>query len=281
MVDHAAEAKRLLQSMVHDYERPDAGGSFSCAVYDTAWVSMLTKRVNGEDLWLFPAAFNYVLKTQELDGGWESYAAEIDGILNTSAALLALCRHRDAHLQLGELVHLDIHDRISRAEAALRKLLQGWDVVTTLHVGYEIIVPGLLQLLAETGISFDFSGKKILLEHHAYKMSRFDPQIFYQEKPISALHSLEAFIGKVDFERLKHHVRKGSMMGSPSSTAAYLQYSTEWNESCEKYLYRVLSGGAGKGNGGFPSAYPTTNFEIIWVRARASLEYIFHLTPFR
>ncbi|KAL9040190.1 MAG: hypothetical protein Q9180_002063 [Flavoplaca navasiana] len=265
MGEYAAEATELLRGTIHDYNGAGSGGSFSCSVYDTAWLAMVTKTVDGKEHWLFPTTFGYLLRNQESDGSWPSYASDVDGIMNTLAALLALHHHRDTHLQLGELMHLDIDSRIRRGERALQDRLLRWDVGTALNVGFEVLVPGLLRLAEAFGSRFDFPGKRLLFEAYEHKMSCFDPTTLYQDRPTSALHSLEAFIGRVDFDRLKHHTVGGSMMGSPSSTAAYLQHSTVWDAESEDYLHRVLLYAEGKGSGGVPSAYPTANFEMIWV----------------
>ena len=268
MVDYKAEVAKFLKGVVRTYGGVDGAGSFSCSVYDTAWLSMVTKVVDNEEIWLFPNSFGYVLNSQQANGSWEEYAAPIDGILNTMAALLSLCKHRLSPLQISELMLLDIDTRISRAEAALRDMLRKLDVASTMHVGYELLVPQLLQMLEGFGFAFDFPGKGFLLELHAQKMSHFDNNLLYQTSQTTALHSLEAFIGKIDFDKIKHQTRMGSMLASPSSTAVYLQHSKSWDSESENYLRHVISCGEGKGNGGVPSAFPTTHFETIWVSYR-------------
>ena len=260
-----AKARDLLKGVIEEYGQVNGGGAFSCAVYDTAWVAMVTKNVDDQKIWLLPSSFQHVLDSQQFDGSWESYASDIDGIMNTMAALLCLCQHRAAPLQLASMMPSDIDTRISRAVEAARRMLKNWNVGATVHVGYEVLVPSQLRLLQEVGYTFDFPGKGLLLDLHRQKMSRFDPSFLYQQTQTSALHSLEAFIGKVDFDRLKHHKRCGSMLGSPSSTAAYLLHSTVWDLESENYLRRAIADGDGKGNGAVPSAFPSTNFEMIWV----------------
>lgn len=68
----------------------NGSGSMSVAIYDTAWVAMISKRVDCNTVWLFPPSFRYVLDQQQKDGSWPSYASTIDGILNT-AALCFVC----------------------------------------------------------------------------------------------------------------------------------------------------------------------------------------------
>lgn len=65
-------------------------GSFSGAVYDTAWLSMISKVDQGHRDPLFPECFNYLLKSQQENGAWGATAFPVDGILNSLAGLLAL-----------------------------------------------------------------------------------------------------------------------------------------------------------------------------------------------
>lgn len=258
-------ATQLVRDVMQEYEDNNGCGSLSCTVYDTAWVSMVSKIVDDKFIWLFPPCFQYILESQQSDGSWIAYGSHFDGVLNTAAALLALCQHRSNPYQLRDLLPSDIDDRILRAETALRRILGTWEVEKTLHVGYEMLVPALLDMLGEVSFTFEFPGRQQLLYIHEQKMCRFDPKLLYGQQQVPALHSLEAFVGKVDFDRLRHHTRFGSMLASPSSTAAYLIHSTDWDSVSEAYLERVIADGEGKGRGGVPSAFPSTNFEIIWV----------------
>jgi hypothetical protein len=90
-------------------------------------------------------------------------------------------------------------------------------------------------------------------------------KILESDHPTTLLHSLEGFIGKIDFDKISHRKVEGSMLASPSSTAAYLMYSTEWDHEAAAYLRKVFENGSGKGCGGFPSAFPSEIFEISWV----------------
>ncbi|KAL8723334.1 MAG: hypothetical protein Q9181_007307 [Wetmoreana brouardii] len=258
------DAARLVKSLVEKYQEAGLLGSLSCTVYDTAWVSMVKKVIDGKEVRLFPSSFQYILDSQQPDGGWLSYGSEINGIMNTAAALHALCHHKSARLRLDDALPLDLDSRIQRAEFALRQQLEKWDVGATLHVGYEILVPSLLDQLEAQGLFFEFPGKHRLLKAYSQKMKIFDAALFYSTEQYSALHSLEAFIGKVDSDKLKHNTRDGSMLASPSSTAAYLIHSSHWDEEAEAYLRRAISKGEGQGCGGVPSAFPSTNFDMIW-----------------
>lgn len=264
------DARSLIQRALRDYDDQYGFGTMTCAAYDTAWVSLVTKTVDGQKQWLFPECFQYLLATQSDDGGWSvGMGAQIDGILNTAAPLLALKRHTAEPLQLQHDAQ-DIANRIEKATASLRSQLAAWDVSTTDHVSFEIIVPAMLDLLEkeDPSLAFDFEAKTPLMKIHDAKMSRFRPEFLYGTRRMTALHSLEAFIGKIDFDKVLHHKVQGSMLGSPSSTAAYLMHASQWDDESETYLRHVIKSAAGRGNGGVPSAFPSTHFEYSWVSVK-------------
>lgn len=239
-------------------------GFMSPAIYDTAWVSMIQKSVGEEKTWLFPECFVYILNAQLEDGSWVTYASQIDGILNTAASLLSLKRHFNAPLQSNTISQDSLEERINRATRSLQALLQAWDVDATLHVGFEILVPALLGYLEAEGIEVFFSGRDRLFAIRDQKLTRFKPEYLYAPIQTTALHSLEAFIGLIDFDRVRHNKVNGSFMASPSSTAAVLMHASEWDDECEEYLHHVIQNASGKRSGGVPSAFPSTIFELTW-----------------
>lgn len=201
---------------------------------------------------------------------WPTYASPIDGILNTLAGLLALVKHRKSHADLVNIDNsrpartLELPSRIEKARGALQSALRKWNVNQTLHVGFEMLVPGLLSQLSEEGIVFDFEGRLALTTLHQKKISRFHPDIVASEQPTTLLHSLEAFVGAFDFGLLKHHCTDyGGMFGSPASKAAYLSHSPEWDFRAQTYLENVVRSYGSCG--GVPSGFPTPVFEISWI----------------
>lgn len=266
----ADDAKSLIRTALENYTEKYGLGAMSVAAYDTAWVSIVTKVIDGQKQWLFPECFEYVLSTQSEDGSWATGSlAQIDGILNTAGPLLALKKHQKEPLQLQHDAQ-DLATRIEKATVSLRSQLADWDVSTTEHVGFEIIVPAMLDLLEQEdpALAFDFASKKLLMKINNAKMSRFRPEFLYGPRRFTALHSLESFIGKLDFDKVKHHRVHGSMLGSPSSTAAYMLHSSEWDDESEEYLRHVIKHAAGRGSGAVPSAFPSTHFEITWVSVK-------------
>jgi hypothetical protein len=258
-------AHALINRLHNGYNEKYGFGSMSCAVYDSAWVSQIPKLENGVRKWLFPQCFLYILANQKQDGSWESYSSEIDGILNTAASLLAVHRHVVDPLQISHITSGDLLRRFDAGKIALQKMLTDWDVEATEHVGFEILVPALLKYLEDAGHCFQFPRKDLLMKIRAEKLRKFKPEDLYGNAKLTPLHSLEAFIGTIDFDRLSHQKTFGSMMASPSSTAAYLMNVSKWDDDSEHYLRHVVAAGPGWGNGGVPSAYPSTHFEYSWV----------------
>ncbi|KAK4663962.1 uncharacterized protein QC763_501300 [Podospora pseudopauciseta] len=260
LIDAAAE---LVEGLARGHHPTYGVGSMTCSIYDTAWISMITKVVGDQTEWLFPSSLTLILDQQHENGGWIGHGTETDVILNTAAAILALCKHR------GESNTTDLNDRISRATQFLdRELKAFWlDASTTLPVGFEMLLPKLLQLLAKEGINLEFPARAMLEKIRAMKMARVRLDKLYEGHKSTLLHSLEAFIGDVDFDRLSQHKQMGSMMASPASTAAYLMNCSTWDDEAEAYLQHVVLYGAGHGSGGVPSAFPSTYFEYTWVVA--------------
>ena len=159
----------------------------------------------------------------------------------------------------------ELEGRISKATMNLRESLQHWDVDETLQVGFEILVPALLSILESENIHLTFPGRRKLEDLNMRKMANFDPEVLYRT-PTTFLHSLEAFINQVDFDRLSCHKAWGSMMASPASTAAYLMRSSTWDSEAELYLRKTLREGSGLNGGAVPSVFPMPIFEVSWVR---------------
>ncbi|KAL6718590.1 hypothetical protein ACLMJK_004682 [Lecanora helva] len=210
--------------------------------------------------------FRYIPDSQRLDGGWTSSGSEIESIMNSLQRCLPYVytnlvpiTSRACYSQISILESLE-QNRRSVIDSKAR------DNDATRHVDFEILVPAMLSLLGENGLALEFPGKQHLGDLQGRDLADFDPKILHQRKQISMLHSLEAFSGKIDFGKLEYQSRNCSMLASPSSTAAYLMYSTHWDEDAESYLHYVMADGEGNNGGGVPSAFPPTFFEMIWAR---------------
>ncbi len=261
------EAAELTRSVEKSHFEGLHSEFFSLSIYDTSWVSMISKFNGNQRHWLFPESFIMLLESQSDQGGWEQGSSDVDGILNTMAALLAMKWHHESPLDdhHPESRPDQLAKRIASAVGWLKTKMQAWDVGTSDQVGFEMLIPSLLRLLERECIHFQFPASRRLEQLNAAKLSKSNPHMLYSDKASTLIHSLEAFVGIINFDNVSHHLRGGSMMASPSSTAAYLIYSTKWDDAAEQYLRRVYSNGVGGHQGGFPSASPSTIFETSWV----------------
>ena len=264
---------RLLDGLLATYDPSYGLGSMSCTIYDTAWIACISRVVSGRPQWLFPSSFSFVLAAQLPDGGWPAHPNEhdmdeADGILSTLAALYCLSQHAKNPFQLMHMEAESLPERKRKAVTCLSSMLQKWRVGDCKAVGFEILAPSLLDLLEQEGLFFSFPEKEHLHKIRDQKLARIRPETLYDIGSSTLLHSLEAFHFRKDFsfDRVAHQKVGGSIMASPSATASYLIRSTKWDDDAEAYLRLVISNGEGKSSGGVPSAYPSTNFELTWVK---------------
>ena len=257
------EAWALVHSLASQCGSELGFGTMSPAAYDTAWVAMIEKKgENGTTRPVFPEAYEYLKQTQADDGSWAAESSDADGIVNTLAALLAL-KHQERQY---EEAKADNRRRCEAAESALHRMLAGWNLDAADRVGLEILVPNLLRLLESEGVKFDFPSRKPLMALNAAKLARLGP-ILTSPVQTTLIHTLEAFVGTLDFDKVKQHkMPNGSMLASPSSTAAYLMNASSWDPEAEAYLRSVYEAKSADGlKGGFPSAFPSSIFETTWV----------------
>jgi hypothetical protein len=272
-------AHHMIEYLTASIDTPFHGSSsMTTTIYDTAWLAMVARTdaaqaaniCTGPSVrkWAFPTSFQALIDNQRIDGGFGAYdqGSQVDAIISTMAATLALCIHARSPSVTGCLPVTDLTKRIAQGKVFLAKALSDWDVVSTDRVGFEILVPKLLYLLRTWGqidLRDVFSGYHALMEMNRRKLDKFTPVILYSAHQTTLVHSLEAFIGDIDFDRVSHHLSSGAMMNSPASTAAYLMSCSTWDDRAETYLHYV----AEHGHGLIPSAFPITLFEISWVRS--------------
>ena len=283
-----SDANDLVARLLENYDSRYGLGYMSCSVYDTAWVANITKTVAGVPQYLFPSSFYAILDAQLPDGSWsghfhfgglhgdgqmetlESASHRLsDAILSTMASLYTLVLHsKNRHqIRTSRLPLPTLETRILCAEASLTSMLRQWQISTCNAVGFEVLAPALLDLLSAEGFRFDFPDRTKLLKVRAAKLSRVKWDHLDRAAPSALLHSMEAFLGvdELDMRKFKQHLVGGSMMASPAATAAYLMKSPEWDDSAEAYLRLVIHCGDGHSSGAVPSAWPSTNFEMLWV----------------
>jgi hypothetical protein len=265
----SSSISKMISKLISNSSAENKDCSMSVNPYDTAWIAMVQKSTLGSsNQWLFPKSFEFLLETQHADGSWYAGVSELDGLLSTMAALLALLKHQRYPDTTGCPSTPDYTMRISRAVSWLESTLRNFDFdACTDNVGFEILVPSLLGLLRGYGVLFDSSHLPTLMELAEKKFAKVGQLAMALGKGFQAtpLHSLEAFIGRLDFDSLKGCKRNGGMLGSPSSTAAYLMHASVWDDEAEQYLNNAFAFGQGKGSGGIASAHPIEVFEMSWV----------------
>ena len=266
--DQGISARSLLHRMI-DRHHPRYGvGTMGPSIYDTAWVSMISKTSDQQTRWLFPSTFQYLLDHQQHDGGWQTSISDIDTILNTLAALLAICRHVNQPYQLDHPPE-NLAYAQSRATYFLEAMLSRWDADEDCTRIPEreacSLVCKLLHLLQQEGILFDFPGKASLMLRHGQPVSPSGEEALYNSMKADSSIALEGFVGEIDFDRLSQYKVSGSMMASPASTASYLMHSSFWDDESEAYLKHVVNLTDDRCAGGIPSKFPTSVFEITGV----------------
>ncbi|GLB23060.1 hypothetical protein AtubIFM61612_003644 [Aspergillus tubingensis] len=266
-VSYDQEATTLLQYLGQE-QHPDYGfGAVSGSIYDTAWVSMVKKPVAGsKTAWAFIECFQFLSEAQCEDGGWDADAVLFDRIACTLAGLLALKKHQNE--EKDHTSRQALGKKIFKATHFLRQTLPMLPaaVAYELPIGAELWLPKMLELIEEEGIHLDNAAVLAwILPARDKKISRFPIETLYKKGFTSVAHSLEGLIGYADFNRVSMLKTCGSMMGSPSATAAYLIYSENWDADAEAYIRRALNCPHAGQNGGVPSTYPTTAFESSWI----------------
>jgi hypothetical protein len=98
--------------------------------------------------------------------------------------------------------HPDWLHRNHRAEAALRQMLDSWDVNSSDQVGFEMLVVQHLSLLEDEGIMLHFPQLNALRSLRNAKLAKLPPECVYKA-PSTLHHSLEALIGHINFDRLR------------------------------------------------------------------------------
>jgi hypothetical protein len=176
--------------------------SISVNPYDTSWVAMVAKPSTAGDLakWLLPQSYAYLLENHASDGSWYSDVSALDALLNTMAALLALLEHQRHPEITGCYLVPDLTVRISRAVSWLESTMRNFDLeACTDNVGFEILIPSLLRLLGEYGVVFDMPHIRALMRLADGKLAKVDKlaESLYNGYQATALHPLEAFIGKI------------------------------------------------------------------------------------
>lgn len=222
----------------------------SSTAYDTAWVAMLPHPERPHQPY-YPGALSWIALNQLPDGSWGSTLKyEHDRIICTLAALIPLVKFGrrgsdQAQVRRGER-YLWQHAHLLQYEKSEL-------------VGYELLIPTLMQMALDTGVEVP-PHLDVYTEERIHKLAQIPSEMIYSPY-ITTAHSLEFLGSDVDASRL-HEVQSenGSIGNSPAATAFMLLHCE--NPHARAYLEQCMSK---SGDGGVPVLEPFENFEALWV----------------
>ena len=226
-------------------------GTVSVAAYDTAWIARLPCR-DQPDRPAYPQALDWLRANQWPDGSWGGeHEYSYDRIISTLAALLSLAQGGQSG-----------GDR-QRCERGVKYIWQRADRLDHAPyetVGFELIVPALVEEAAQAGIHLPTAGLARYTQVRAHKLGRIPPKMLYSHYN-PAIYSLE-FMGHELDARLAECALQGngSIGNSPSATAYFLrEYGP--HPLAEAYIAEVMR----SDRGGAVFSYPLEVFERAWV----------------
>ena len=221
--------------------------------YDTCWAARLT---NPDGSLAYPHLLEALMERQHPDGSWGSRTAYVhDRMISTLAVvlLLGLVGKRKRDREQGSAGVGYIWRQASRLEH---------DVQPT--VGFEMILPALLAEGKELGLDLPYAQLQHYEARRAEKLSVLPARGLFKSKT-TALHSLEAFAGRVDLDDASTLLLEdGSMAGSPSATAWFLGQFPDWRTRYPQstaYLENLLR----INDSGLPAMAPCAIFARTWV----------------
>jgi halimadienyl-diphosphate synthase len=225
--------------------RPGISGT----AYDTAWLASVPAQGDRRTS-RFPTSLRWLTDNQLPDGSWGSPVQyEHDRLLCTLAAVTPLA-------QFGRRTQ----DR--EAVAAGRRYLwlhsQSWSTDFVQLVGFELLLPTLVQRARDAGISLP-PQLDLYSNQRARKLSQMPPEALYSPRG-SMVHSLEFLGDRASLLGLRAaQGANGAIGNSPAATAFYLAGSND--SRALEYLNGVLdrTGGAMA-----PVLHPCETFELLW-----------------
>lgn len=260
-----AESRRVmrlsayLDLAVEELLRSDLSYLTQPTDYDTSWAARLK---NADGTLAYPDLLQGLVERQHPDGSWGGRVPYgYDRMLTTLAVVMLLARigHRR-------------HDEEARS-AGERYVWQqaskfGQEGEPT--VGFEMLLPMLLQEGEGLGLNLPYAQLRRYEEERAKKLTLLPKsQIF--KKRTTALFSLEAFAGGVDLDAVSRLLSEdGTIAGSPSATAWFLNQFPDWRERHPRstaYLEDLLS----RYETGLPTIAPYDVLARAWV-----LHYLHH-----
>ncbi|CAG8534697.1 13470_t:CDS:2 [Ambispora gerdemannii] len=259
----------------------------SMSPYDTAWVAMVpvplykeTKQPKDFKL-AFPECFDWLLSTQDENGSWaRTGAGSITAGLSALCALSMFKNRAGSYFEekLRELGFTLEHFNgvFEKGVFFLRNTLNEWDINDVDMTGFELTVPFLMSQLEKLDppVYFDFPDKERLLSENKRKMSLVPLEVIFKlaakGQPLTLTHTIEAFVGRIDFSRLQNpgfQAINGSYGSSAAATAAVLVEAPKWDEKAHEFLRRIIlrCPEYARVSGYVPTVSDLGLFEMCWV----------------
>ncbi|XP_023511554.1 ent-copalyl diphosphate synthase, chloroplastic isoform X2 [Cucurbita pepo subsp. pepo] len=229
-------------------------GDISISAYDTAWVALIPRVLDGVKTPLFPSSLEWIAQNQLPDGSWgdSGIFSAHDRILSTLACVLALNSWK-VHPDKSEKGMVFLNKNISKLED---------ENAEHMLIGFEVAFPSLMEFAKRLNLQVPTDSPVLQEINHRrnIKLTRIPKEIMHKV-PTTLLHSLEGMEGMEGLywgKLLKLQAPDGSFLKSPASTAfAFMKTN---NSNCLKYLESVVN----RFNGGVPNVYPVDLFEHIW-----------------
>ncbi|MEM7118953.1 MAG: hypothetical protein AAF614_41430 [Chloroflexota bacterium] len=229
-----------------------------CAdAYDTAWVALVPDASHSSKP-QFPQALETLRTMQLTDGGWGSpqiYHAS-ERTLCTLAALCALLHWKQQKTDM---------TRVAQGIEALYKYALDLDNDSYELVGYELLLPRLIQLLEPFNLDLPYHAWQEVLKIGELKRKLIGELKIDVEHPrtwwFSAEMLTETELGQFDDSFLNEH---GAIVTAVAPTAAYLRacrLQGQDSPRAARFLEKVLI----LGNGGAAFAWPMEHFETLWM----------------
>jgi halimadienyl-diphosphate synthase len=246
--------RTLLQEVAGDLDSYWGGGDISPSGYETAWVAMV-RDPRRPELLAFPESLEWLLRSQQRDGGWQGHFPH--SMLPTLAARLALAKAPSQTLR--------IRRAGDRAERYLGRMLPRWDLSSFDSPLFEFLLPVLIDELAGLGIHTAVPQLNVLSERRIQKLTRLPLELLYSGRS-NLIHGLEGLSSVLDYSRV-HRAQSpnGGYGNSPSATASVLIYGPGWDSRAAGWLRRLVERGFGGTRGAMPSSHPADTFEVAWV----------------
>ncbi|XP_071718053.1 ent-kaurene synthase 1, chloroplastic-like [Rutidosis leptorrhynchoides] len=214
----------------------------SVSSHDTAWVAMVPSP-NSPTSPCFPECLNWLKDNQFDDGSWRLVHANSpillkDALSSTLASIVALKRWN-----VGE-------DQINKGLSFIESNIEfATDKNQLSPIGFDIIFPSMIEYAKYLNINLPFSQEQVdvMLHVRDLELSRFN----LEQREVYLAYISEGLNNFYNWNTiLKYKMKNGSILNSPSATAAALMHHQD--ADCLDYLTSVLN----KFGNAVPAAYP-------------------------